>query len=883
MIRRIGCALVLFACLCAAPQASAQISLLDPVTAELRTIPAEGGLYCIVPDGQGGLYLGGSFVTLGANPRRNAAHLTAAGVFDSWNPDPDNAVLSIHCVDTTVYLGGTFTRVGGQTRTRVAAVSRGTGAPTPWAPSADAQVAAIARIGNRVFIGGAFFKVNGVIHQGIAALDAATGAVLSYVPPTTYQCYSFAVRDTELFAAGEFGVFALSPTTGRHTRNMPGPNAYVTAIALDGNELFVGGGFTRIGGRDRIGIAAVSLLDNSVTAWDPMAGVVKGLAVTPTAVYACGGLGFSGGANRPAAARLDRVTGRSSGWAPPPTNGGGIAIGVGASGVVVSAGFRPLALSTAALPKPDARFPEFSGPVYATLAVGDTLYVGGYFNWVTAPLGSPTPYVHRASLAAVRISTGELLDWAPSASGPVRGIQLQGERVIVFGSFTLVAPDLLSPWTPHTGIALFERGTGALTPWNPDLNIQPYGTSGVEAIDVVNDTLYVGGEFSLAQGVVRQNGCAFDLRTGAVTAWDPNTSFGGARIAALRRVGANVYIGGGFINVGGIRQPRLAEVDAVTGALTAWRPNVSGDVRCMVRSGANLYVAGTFGGAAYSLIDRALLPWNPRAPFDVQFMAPLVGGMLVATNTNYLTFPPIPSVVWADLASGAPLATLPIYTSDRIYAATFAGGRLFVGGVFDGMNGTTDHSFFAPLDALSLPTATLTSIVNVEVEHAHVRVRAHAAAAESIELQRRQVPDPAWSSLDLRPSRENEDWVFEDRAVEAGSSYAYRLQIVGPSGTRTSPEVLIQLPDASTFAIQALTPNPSNGHSSLRWSAPTAGEADIDVLDISGRVVHHLHARLEAGAQDTRLSLPARLPIGMYLVRIRTSQGTLARRLCLVR
>ena len=100
--------------------------------------------------------------------------------------------------------------------------------------------------------------------------------------------------------------------------------------------------------------------------------------------------------------------------------------------------------------------------------------------------------------------------------------------------------------------------------------------------------------------------------------------------AALRRVGANVYIGGGFINVGGIRQPRLAEVDAVTGALTAWRPNVSGDVRCMVRSGANLYVAGTFGGAAYSLIDRALLPWNPRAPFDVQFMAPLVGGMLAA-------------------------------------------------------------------------------------------------------------------------------------------------------------------------------------------------------------------------------------------------------------
>ena len=883
MIRRLGVTLAALATCWTTPSAWAQIAVLDPVTAELRTIPCEGSLYCVVPDGQGGLYLGGVFNTLGANPHRNAAHLTAAGVFDSWNPDPNNLVFSIHCADTTVYLGGAFTTVGGLTRTRVAAVSRSTGAPTAWAPNADAQVAAITRIGNRVFIGGAFFKVNGVIHQGIAALDATSGAVLPYVPPTTLQCYSFAVRDTELFAAGEFGVFALSPTTGRYTRSMPGANAYVTSIAIDGNELFVGGGFTRIGGRDRVGIAAVNLSDNSVTAWDPLAGVVKALAVTPTAVYASGALGFSGGANRPSVARLDRTTGRSSGWAPPPSFNAGLAIGVGAVGVVVSVPFRPLSLPLAPLPKPDARFPEFSGPVFATLAVGDTLYVGGYFNWVSAPLESPTPYVQRSSLAAVRISTGELLDWKPYVSGPVHGIQLHGGLVIAFGSFTLASPGPGAPSTPHTGIAMFERGSGALSPWHPQLNIQPYGSSGVFAIDVVNDTLYAGGEFSLAQGLARENGCAFDLKTGAVTAWNPNTTLGGPKISALRRVGPYVFIGGGFLNVGGIRQPQFAEVDAVTGALTTWRPNVSGDVRCMVRSGANLYIAGSFGGAAFSLTDRSLLPWNPRAPFDVQFMAPLVGGMLVATNTNYLTSPPIPSVVWADLASGAPLATLPIYTSDRIYAATFAGGRLFVGGVFDGLNGTTDHSFLAPLDALSLPTPTLSSIVAADVIGALVRVRAHVAEAETLELQRKSMPDGAWITISVTPSREGEDWWFEDHAVVEGSSYAYRLQITGPSGTRATPEVLVSIPDQVVFAIRELSPNPSAGHISLRWLAPTASESEIEILDISGRVVHHLHERLEAGEQATRLDLPSSLPTGIYLVRLRAPQGTLTRRMCLVR
>jgi len=883
---------MLFAHSAARAQASA-FSILDPVTAEGRPVYYSGNVLCVTPDGHGGLFLGGAFQLTAAPEIQNAAHLAPDGSFDAWNPAPNGPVTGIFCSDSTVFLGGTFTSVGGVARTRLAAVSATTALPTGWAPTADAQVACFARIADRVFVGGAFSKIDGISHPALAALDANTGAVLEYRPPVSGQAYAMAVRDTELFAGGEFGVLALSPTTARLSRTIPRTSGWVGALAVSGEDLYVGGGFGFIGSRPRTGLAAVNLADNSLEDWDPLGGVVKGLAVTPDYVYACGTLGFPGGGNRPVVARLSRTTARSAGWAPQTTIYPAAAVQLFDGGVFVATAFQSIPVPRSELPKPMPAFPELNGPVYASLVVGDTLFLGGSFGLATAPPSSPVPYTMRTRLAAVRISTGELLDWTPYVSGTVRGLRRVGSSLIVFGSFTSASPGPLIPGTPHGGLALFDLATGDLDPWDPAIGATSSGPEGVYCAEADAETLYVGGRFSQVGGVPRGGGCSFDLRTRVLTDWNPDVQFGNGTIEGLVPVGPRVVIGGGFSRVGGLVHANLAEVDTRTGAPGPWTPGI-GEVRSLVRANDAIYAAGDFSiaegqyrgnGAAYRLEDHALLPWNPHSLYDVQFMGPLEGGLVLATNSNYLTNPPIHSLLWVDTASGAPVSTLPIYTSDRIWTASSGGGIVFVGGVFNAISASTDHGYFAALPGVSLPTPVVAGIEEAWADGTGVHVRAVAPGTAPPALERRIIPGDAWIVRDLVPAARGGEWFFEDPDVAPGRTYAYRLVLATAGAPVRTSEVLVRVSGAAVadFAVGPVIPNPNAGRFTVYWTMPAAGRCEVEVLDVAGRRVSREVRTVHAGEQQAALDLPASLPPGLYVVRLRADAGTRTRRFCLVR
>jgi hypothetical protein len=85
---------------------------------------------------------------------------------------------------STVYVGGSFTEVDNQTHNHIAAFDATTGALLPWDPSvgsSTSKVTAIAASGTTVYIGGSFSKV-GTTTTGpnLAALDATTGDVVPW-------------------------------------------------------------------------------------------------------------------------------------------------------------------------------------------------------------------------------------------------------------------------------------------------------------------------------------------------------------------------------------------------------------------------------------------------------------------------------------------------------------------------------------------------------------------------------------------------------------------------------------------------------------------------------------------------------------------------------
>ena len=101
--------------------------------------------------------------------------------------------------------------------------------------------------------------------------------------------------------------------------------------------------------------------------------------------------------------------------------------------------------------------PVFSTTVKDIAVAGDTLYVGGYFTKVNNQ--------QRTRLAALKASTGELLDWTASAEGPnaqIYAIEVSPDhsKVVIGGSFSSVNGSS----KPGYGMALLSASTGEVLP-----------------------------------------------------------------------------------------------------------------------------------------------------------------------------------------------------------------------------------------------------------------------------------------------------------------------------------------------------------------------------------------------------------------------------------
>ena len=162
-------------------QARPGLALVDPVSGTTQAfapgLNAGADVWALEIDG-GTMYVGGTFTHLLFQPRsRLGAIDLATRTLTPFNPSVTGVrVAGLFARGGELFLSGSFTQVGGQTRHHAAAVSRTTGAPTGFIPIVNGQVRDIAVIDGLAYLAGDFTQVNGALRVVFAAVDVATGA-----------------------------------------------------------------------------------------------------------------------------------------------------------------------------------------------------------------------------------------------------------------------------------------------------------------------------------------------------------------------------------------------------------------------------------------------------------------------------------------------------------------------------------------------------------------------------------------------------------------------------------------------------------------------------------------------------------------------------------
>jgi hypothetical protein len=588
--------------------------------------PASGPVRALAVLGAN-LYVGGDFSQIaGANRPRLAAFSTTTGALQTWNPNNGNYAGTIDAIagsGTTVYVGGSFSKIGASTRNNIAAITTG-GFVSSFNPNAGDAVYALAVAGSTLYAGGHFVFIGTQFRRHLAALSTSTGTPTSWDPGNAFldDVHALAVFNGSILV-GASGVSTVDPSTGTITRWDPNADAVVDALAVSGSKAYVGGEFASYGGVNRNHVAAIDTTTGAPTSWDPNAdGAVDALALSGTSVYAGGDFTHVGATTRDHVAAIDAVTGAPTLWDP-----------------------------------------SADGSVGALAVSGSTVYAGGDF----VTIGGQA----RSHVAALDAATGSATSWDPNADAAVNALLVSGSTLYAGGGFSTIGGQT------RLGLAALDPVTGTARAFDAKL----YGGIGlppvVDALAISGSTLYAGGKLVAVADQDRHYLAALDAVTGAPTGFVADAD---RYVRALAVSGSTLYVGGDFLQIGGQNRSRLAALDAATGSVAAWDPNVPGSVLTLVSSGPALYAGGDFGGHLAEFGGGDASPPDLKLPGDQQVEATGPSGANDSFSATAYDAVDGAVAVSCDPASGAifPLGKTNVHCSAADKAGNVAGGSFTV-------------------------------------------------------------------------------------------------------------------------------------------------------------------------------------------------------------
>ncbi len=373
-----------------------------------------------------------------------------------------------------------------------------------------------------------------------------------------------------------------------------GINAPVSAIAVSGNYVYIGGAFTSVGG---ISANHIARWDSSSNTWSALTEVVDGtpfngvngevlaIAVSGSDVYVGGAFTQAGSVS---ARNVAKWNGTS--WS---------ALGSGlANGVSVNA--RAIAVS------------------------GSEVYVGGDLS--EADGGPEDGGVLASRIAKWNSSTNTWSALGSGLNGTVFTIVVSGNDVYVGGNFSQAGSGVASR------IARWNTVTNTWSALGTSANNGVIGS--VRAIGVSGSLVYVGGIFTTAGGIPANNVAVWNGST-----WSElGTGIEGDGtitpvVNAIAVSGSNVYLGGTFTTAGGVSASNIAKWDGST--WSALRGGVNGNVRALAVRQSAVYAGGDFNTA----INTGDANPDVASPFLGRFIvaslnAPPTLGTYPATTVN---------------------------------------------------------------------------------------------------------------------------------------------------------------------------------------------------------------------------------------------------------
>lgn len=572
----------------------------DSSTPSLKSLLNLDGSLNLASGFNGSLDAGGYQMTLGPNgaPRFTPAALAAPGD-ENWDPqffgsDISHRVLAIAVTSSDIYVAGRFVTVGNVSANRVAryniatqtwsALGQGSGPEGNGVPAPHGNIGgmALAVVGDDVYVGGFF---GGVYN------DAG-----DVVPAGGIAKWNRLTNTWSSLGAGS-------------------ANGLVSAIAVQGSDLYVGGAFNTVhntgGSISANNIAKWNLLTNT---WSALGGdggatgngvneTVLALAVNGSGVYAGGQFttAYNNNSSSVGASRIARWNGTA--WS--------------ALGTSVGNGL--------------------DSYVNAIAVSGGDVYAGGDFTTAYNGDGSS---VNANRIAKWNGSAWSALAGGLSGIGVVNAIAVIGGNVYVGGQFTDAHNSGGS--ISALGIARWDGANWHSLGSDPGANGN--GVSGGEytgaviALAASGGVLFVGGEFNQASNSGADHVPAANLAKWSGASWSAleNSVTGGAGVNSQVRVvavkGNDVYVGGWFTKVGNLHVNHIAKWNSLTNTWSALgsspgaRGNgvghegcgggycTSGVVIAIGVNGDDLYVGGSFdtayNGSGGLVQARNIARWN---------------------------------------------------------------------------------------------------------------------------------------------------------------------------------------------------------------------------------------------------------------------------------
>lgn len=587
-----------------------------------------------VSDGAGNLYIGGTFTQVGGV----TAHHVAKWDGSKWSAlgtGTNDQVDALLFSNGILYAGGEFTTAGGVSANRIAQWNG-----TNWSSlgsgvnySGNSKILALAAMNGEIYAGGIFSRAGDVYASSIAKWNGSEWSAL------------------------DEGVILniIGPTVG-----------VVLSILASGDDLYVGGCFNQVGAQRKwcSSIAKWSdgewdTIKSRDSIWDSP-GFLYGVYVRTLSMFEgdliAGGQFYCG---------VSENIGRWNG-----TNWSGMgveidaqvfALGIFQQSLHAASGGTVLKWTGSAW---DPLNTSTSGSVWTLAEMNNSLYIGGAFS---STKGSNNfGKWNGSTLSAVGTGTDQ----------KVNALAVSGTDLYVAGSFTSVNGRPANHIAKWNGVDWTALGSGV----NGDVN----------ALAVAGTNVYAGGEFTIAGDQAASN----------IAMWNGSEWSGlgvgtNAPVHALTAMGSELYAGGMFTNAGGTAANFIARWNG-----SQWSPVGSGTdsfVFALTQAGTDLVAAGSFytaGGVDANFIAKWNgFAWSPLGSgisgnsFFSAVYALAVSGNTLYAGGNFSTAGGFPAshiaqwngFGWAPLGAGAetPVTTL-ASSGNTLYAG---GGFQIVGGI----------------------------------------------------------------------------------------------------------------------------------------------------------------------------------------------------------